>query len=38
MVSSRIRHLPVVEDGRLVGMVDIVDACRGLIGDEKAAS
>ncbi len=32
MVSSRIRHLPVVENGRLVGMVDIVDACRGLIG------
>jgi acetoin utilization protein AcuB len=38
MVSSRIRHLPVVEDGRLVGMIDIVDACRGLIGEEKAAS
>jgi CBS domain-containing protein len=38
MVSSRIRHLPVVDDGRLVGMVDIVDACRGLIGEEKAAS
>lgn len=31
MVSSRIRHLPVVADGRLVGMVDIVDACRGLV-------
>ena len=31
MVSSRIRHLPVVDDGRLVGMVDIVDACRGLM-------
>jgi CBS domain-containing protein len=38
MVSSRIRHLPVVDDGRLVGMVDIVDACRGLIEKEKAAS
>jgi acetoin utilization protein AcuB len=38
MVSSRIRHLPVVEDGRLVGMVDIVDACRGLIGEEKAVN
>jgi CBS domain-containing protein len=37
-VSSRIRHLPVVDDGRLVGMVDIVDACRGLIEKEKAAS
>jgi len=31
MVASRIRHLPVVDDGRLVGMVDIVDACRGLM-------
>jgi CBS domain-containing protein len=31
MVSSRIRHLPVVDDGRLVGMIDIVDACRGLM-------
>ena len=37
MVSSRIRHLPVVDDGRLVGMVDIVDACRGLIGGESSA-
>jgi CBS domain-containing protein len=36
MVSARIRHLPVVDDGRLVGMVDIVDACRGLMGDEKS--
>ena len=31
MVASRIRHLPVVDDDRLVGMVDIVDACRGLM-------
>jgi CBS domain-containing protein len=37
MLSARIRHLPVVEDDRLVGMVDIVDACRGLMGDEKIA-
>ena len=37
MVSSRIRHLPVVDEGRLVGMVDIVDACRGLIGSESTA-
>jgi uncharacterized protein (DUF427 family)/predicted transcriptional regulator len=32
MVSSGIRHLPVVADNRLVGMVDISDACRALIG------
>jgi CBS domain-containing protein len=31
MLASHIRHLPVVEDGRLVGMVDISDACRGLM-------
>jgi CBS domain-containing protein len=37
MVASRIRHLPVVDDGRLVGMVDIVDACRGLITAGNAA-
>jgi uncharacterized protein (DUF427 family)/CBS domain-containing protein len=32
MVSAGIRHLPVVEDGRLLGMVDISDACRALVG------
>jgi CBS domain-containing protein len=31
MMSARIRHLPVVEDGRLIGMVDITDACRSLL-------
>jgi CBS domain-containing protein len=31
MVASRIRHLPVVDDGRLDGMLDNVDACRGLM-------
>ena len=37
MVTSRIRHLAVVEDRRLVGMIDIVDACRGLIGNDDTA-
>src|SRR4051812_5578989 len=32
MVTSSIRHLPVVDGDRLVGMVDISDACRGLMG------
>jgi CBS domain-containing protein len=32
MVSSGIRHLPVVEEGRLLGMVDISDVCGALIG------
>jgi uncharacterized protein (DUF427 family)/CBS domain-containing protein len=31
MVSAGIRHLPVVEEGRLLGMVDISDACRALV-------
>lgn len=31
MVSSSIRHLPVVEEGRLLGMLDISDACRALV-------
>ena len=32
MLSHGIHHLPVVEDGRLVGIVDIADACRALLG------
>jgi CBS domain-containing protein len=32
MLSAGIRHLPVVEDGRLVGIVDVSDACRALLG------
>jgi uncharacterized protein (DUF427 family)/CBS domain-containing protein len=31
MVSSGIRHLPVVADDHLLGMVDISDACRALV-------
>jgi CBS domain-containing protein len=31
MVSSSIRHLPVVEEGRLLGMLDSSDACRALV-------
>lgn len=30
MLAEGIRHLPVVEDGRLVGIFDITDACREL--------
>jgi CBS domain-containing protein len=32
MLSAGARHLPVVEDGRLVGIFDIADACRALVG------
>jgi CBS domain-containing protein len=31
MLSVGVRHLPVVDSGRLVGIVDITDACRALL-------
>jgi CBS domain-containing protein len=31
MTSGHFRHLPVVGDAGLVGMVDIVDVCRVLM-------
>jgi CBS domain-containing protein len=31
MTSGRFRHLPVVGDAVLVGMVDIIDVCRALL-------
>jgi CBS domain-containing protein len=31
MLSSHIRHLPVVDGRRLVGIVDVSDVCRGLL-------
>jgi CBS domain-containing protein len=31
MTSRRFRHLPVVRDGGLVGIVDITDVCRALL-------
>jgi signal-transduction protein with cAMP-binding, CBS, and nucleotidyltransferase domain len=30
MLTDGIRHLPVVDDGRLVGIVDLSDLCRVL--------
>jgi CBS domain-containing protein len=32
MLLHRIHHLPVVQDGRLVGIVDMADLCRPLVG------
>lgn len=32
MLSAGIHHLPVVDGGRLVGIVDMADACRALLG------
>ena len=31
MASGRFRHLPVVGDAGLVGIVDITDVCRALL-------
>jgi CBS domain-containing protein len=31
MTSGRFRHLPVVGDAGLVGIVDITDVCRALL-------
>jgi CBS domain-containing protein len=32
MLNGHFRHLPVVDDSGLIGMVDIVDVCRALLG------
>ena len=34
MTRGRFRHLPVVSDDDLVGMVDITDVCRALLGPD----
>jgi CBS domain-containing protein len=31
MINGRFRHLPVVEDAGLIGMIDITDICRALL-------
>ena len=38
MLLHRIRHLPVVDGGRLVGIIDMSDACRSLLDREPAPS
>ena len=35
MAEKRIRHLPVMADGRVVGVVLIGDVVRGIIKDNK---
>jgi CBS domain-containing protein len=37
MLDGDLMHLPVVEDGRLVGLVDIADVCRALLQERKPA-
>jgi CBS domain-containing protein len=38
MLLLRIHHLPVVEGGRLVGIIDMSDACRSLLDGFPTAS
>jgi CBS domain-containing protein len=37
MLERRLMHLPVVEDGSLVGLVDIADLCRALLQERTPA-
>jgi CBS domain-containing protein len=34
MTEKRIRHLPVVEDGRMIGMISIGDLVRVVIEEQ----
>jgi CBS domain-containing protein len=33
--ENRLRHLPVMDDGRLLGLISIGDLVKGLISDQK---
>ena len=35
MTNNRLRHLPVVEDGRLVGLISIGDLVKDIISEQK---
>jgi len=37
MTERRIRHLPVVEDGRVIGMISIGDLVQAIIADQQEA-
>jgi CBS domain-containing protein len=36
MLAGHFRHLPVVADGRLIGIVDIRDVCQALLDSAPA--
>jgi IMP dehydrogenase len=35
MTEKRTRHLPVIEDGKLVGLISIGDIVKSIIADQK---
>ncbi|TAK51493.1 MAG: CBS domain-containing protein, partial [Betaproteobacteria bacterium] len=35
MTDNRLRHLPVMDDGRLVGLVSIGDLVKDIISEQK---
>ena len=35
MTESRVRHLPVIDDGKLVGLISIGDLVKGIISEQK---
>jgi CBS domain-containing protein len=37
MTNRRIRHLPVIEQGRLIGLVSIGDVVKAVIADQRLA-
>jgi CBS domain-containing protein len=37
LLATGIRHLPVVDDGRLVGIIDVTDVCRALLAETTRA-
>lgn len=37
VTDRRIRHLPVVEDGEVIGMISIGDLVQAIISDQQAA-
>ena len=35
MTDKRVRHLPVIEEGKLVGIISIGDLVKSIIADQK---
>ncbi|RST53568.1 CBS domain-containing protein [Variovorax sp. MHTC-1] len=35
MTQSRVRHLPVIEEGKLAGLISIGDLVKGIISEQK---